>query len=104
MLTLIDWIYIGGVGFSPVVMIIPPVLLLIQLWFCFSNKPLIIKLAPSAINLAVFLITLPIGLKGEDWSLIIWLVIAIYACFLLVCCGIGWAIYGITQLIKSSRK
>lgn len=101
---MLDWIYIGWVGVSLVVMIVPPVILIIQLWLCFSNKPLIIKLVPSAINLAVFLITLTILLKGEDWSLIIWLVIAIYACFLFACCGIGWAVYGIARLIKALRK
>ena len=94
-------IHVGSLNIGEVLLVaVTPLTLLIQLLLCFKVKSLTVRLAPAAILallLADFLVQMFLagGMGG-----IAYLIFSLWVLVLLAVCGIAWAVWGISRLIR----
>lgn len=93
-------IHAGGLDLGTVFLILIPLLLLVQLLLCFKMKPLIIRLLPALILALITALLLIATLISNGWGSLGYLILTLWAAILLAACGIGWAVWGISRLIK----
>ena len=97
-------IHAGGLDLGTVFLILTPLLLLVQLLLCFKVKPLIIRLLPAAILAVITALLLIATLISNGWGSLGYLILTLWAAILLAACGIGWAVWGISRLIKHIKS
>lgn len=97
-------IHAGGLDLGTVFLILIPLLLLVQLLLCFKVKPLIIRLLPSLILAAITALLLIATLASNGWNSLGYLILTLWAAILLAACGVGWAVWGISRLIKHIKS
>lgn len=97
-------IHAGGLDLGTVLLIAAPLLLLAQILICFKVKPLIIRLAPVVILSAVTALLLIASCTASGWDGLGYLILTVWAAVLLAACGIGWAVWGISRLIKHEKN
>ena len=84
------------------ILILSVLVLALQLLLCFKATRLFVRLLPAilfAILTAVFFVLI---FLSEGWDSVGFLLLAICAAALLLCCGIGWGIWAIVR--KAKRK
>ena len=97
-------IHADGLDLGSVLLIITLILLLAQIILCFKVKRLIIRLAPAAILAAITTLLLIATLTSFGWNSLGYLILTLWAAVLLAACGLGWAIWGISRLIKHIKS
>ncbi len=98
-------VWFGGVEITTVVVIASVVLILpIQLLLCAKVRNLLVRLLP-AIELAVpTLVFTILYFISTGWDKIGYLLLAIFAGFMLLMCGIGWGIWAVARLVKRKKQ
>ncbi|MBQ4347850.1 MAG: hypothetical protein IJC39_05335 [Firmicutes bacterium] len=79
------------------------VFLPVQLLLCFRAKKRIARMLPVIILAVIILILLLLAALASGWDGLGYIFLAIFAGFMLFACGIGWAIWGIVNLIKKKK-
>ena len=97
-------IHANGLDLGTVFLILTPLLLLVQLLLCFKVKPLIIRLLPALILAAITALLLIATLISNGWNSLGYLILTLWAAILLAACGVGWAVWGISRLIKHIKS
>ena len=76
-------------------------ILSVQLLLCFRVRALAARLAPAVISAVLFAGFMLLSLTvGNGWHALAFLLCALWAAILLAACGLGWAVWGISRLIK----
>ena len=97
-------IHAGGLDLGTVFLILIPLVLLAQILLCFMVKPLIIRLLPAAILALITALLLIATLISNGWDSVGYLILTVWSAIQLAACGIGWAVWGISRLIKHIKS
>lgn len=98
-------VWVGDVNIFAASMLLAAVAVLpIQLVLCFKVKSFVIRLIPAILFAIIGAALLIEAFTSGGWERIGYLLFAIYVGILLLACGIGWAIWGISQLFKALEK
>ena len=97
-------IHANGLDLGTVFLILIPLVLLVQLLLCFKVKPLIIRLLPALILALITALLLIATLISNGWGSVGYLILTVWSAILLAACGVGWAIWGISRLIKKIKS
>lgn len=76
------------------------VLLPIQLWLCFKVRSRILRLLPAIVFAVLTVALYSSAITASGWDGLAFIVLAILAGFMLLVCGLGWAIWAITRAVK----
>lgn len=94
-------IWLGDINLTVLILVLSVVLVLpIQTLLCFKARSRTIRLLPVLIFFAFAVIFLILNLFTPGWNGLGYLILAIYAVFLMLMCGIGWGIWAIGNVIK----
>lgn len=98
-------IWIGDINLTVFILIVSfAIILPVQLWLCFKVKSWILRMAPMGILALSLIIYAILNLETTGWDGLLFILIIIYAFFMMCACGIGWAIWAIVSLIKRRKK
>ena len=97
-------IHANGLDLGTVFLILIPLVLLVQLLLCFKVKPLIIRLLPAVVLAAITALLLIATLISNGWDSLGYLILTLWAAVHLAACGVGWAVWGISRLIKHIKS
>ena len=86
-------------------MVLPSVLIIIpgQLLLCVKTKKLIFKLLPAILLAAATLGFTVMAFSVNDWSALLWLILAAFAGAYLLADGLAWLIWAISKGIKKQK-
>ncbi len=97
--------WMGDIELTTVVLIFSIVVLLsLQLLLCFKVKSRVIRLLPVIVFSIPTIIFVVMSVASTGWDGLGYILLAIFAGFMLLMCGIGWGIWAITKLIKKLIK
>lgn len=80
------------------------ILLPVQLLLCFKVKSKVIRLLPVILLSIPTLFFIYKAIISTGWDNLRYIFPTIFTGFMLIMCGIGWSIWGITKLIKKKRN
>lgn len=94
----------GDINFTTLILIVSVMIVLpVQLLLCFTVRNRAIRLLPVII-LSVFIgIVVIMAIAVDDLRVVGYVLLAVYAGFMLFSCVIGWGIWAITKKIKKRR-
>ena len=95
----------GDMGYTALILIVSVVIVLpVQLLLCFKVRNLVIRLLPVII-LSVFIgIVVIMAIAVDDLRVVGYVLLAVYAGFMLLGCLIGWGIWAIAYKIKNKDE
>ena len=79
------------------------VLLPFQLFICFKVKKLILRLLPVIILFALALAFIICSFSASGWDAIGYIFLALFTGFMILACGIGWAVWTIYCAVKKRK-
>ncbi len=98
-------IYIGSLNVGEILLFaIPALAFLIQLLLCFKVRSLTIRLAPTAVFALLFADFLAMMFVNGGSGGITYLILSLWDLIPLAACGVGWAVWGISRLIKQFKS
>ena len=97
-------LWTGGVEITTLVLIFSvAVLFPVQLLLCFKVKSLFIRLMPAALlSVGVVIFTILFAV-ATDWGKLGYLILDLFTLFMLLVCGLGWAVWALVKLIRRKR-
>lgn len=97
-------IWIGEINATVLILILSLVIVLpVQLLLCFKVRSRMVRLAPVIGFLLLGEICLLMDLAASGWDGLGYIICAIYAAFMMLICGIGWAIWAVISCVKKNR-
>ena len=98
-------VWLGDIELTTFILIFAFVVLLpIQLLLCFKVKSKGIRLLPVMIFSVLTIIFVVKASTVSGWDSLGYTFFAIFTAFMLLICGSGWCIWGVTRLIKRKRE
>lgn len=98
-------IWIGDIDLTQLVMIVTAVVILpVQLLLCFKVKSLIIRFIPL---IALFILAVAAIITYKDavgWDGLGLVLVMMYEAFMLLMCGFGWGIWGLSNVVKKIAR
>lgn len=97
-------VWIGDINFTTLILIVCVVIILpVQLLLCFAVRNRAIRLLPVIILSVLIGILVIMAISVHDLRVVGYVLLAVYAGFMLFSCVIGWGIWAITKKIKKRR-
>ena len=97
--------YVGEINISTIVILFAVVVCFpLQLWLCFKVKRRLVRLLPVLILAAIIVVLSIMIALSTDWDALGYLILDIFAVFLLIACAVGWLIWGVVQLIRKTKS
>lgn len=98
-------IWWGKIELTTLVLIFSVIVLLpIQLLVCFKSKNRIIRLLPLILFLIPAIVFGGMAIVATGWDSAVYVILAIFALFMVFMCGVGWSIWGLGQFIKKKKN
>ena len=95
----------GDINFTTLILIICVVIILpVQLLLCFTVRNRAIRLLPVIILSVLIGLFAIMAIFVHDLRAVGYVLLAVYAGFMLLSCGIGWGIWAITKKIEKRRR
>lgn len=97
-------VWFGDVELTTLVLVFSVfVLLPIQLLLCFKVRSKIVRLLPVIALSALSICFLVMAALSSGWTSLGYVFFAVFTGWMLLVCGIGWAIWAIIKRIKGKR-
>lgn len=96
-------IWWGEINLTLLILILSVPLLLLQLLLCFKVESLFVRLFPVGLFAVAGAWFLFLFCAIPGWDGLGYIVLAVYAAFLFVVCGLGWALWALCLWNKKRR-
>ena len=97
-------VWLGDIELTTVVLnLSSAVFLPVQLLLCFKVKSKMIRLLPVIVLSAITAFLVVMAAMATGWDGLGYIFLAIFTGLMLLACGIGWGIWGITRLIRKIK-